>query len=141
MKENPTENRIFTGTDEPFSAEQLGNLLKSTEFNAEQHNRIKDIVGQASNPRIEAQKLMRDVFRSIDLIRHTKDGDLLVNILKCRYYGYTHKKIAKTLMKSERDLPHWSSITKAVKFVEAAEKEGLYRVNVALSNKDRIIIP
>lgn len=141
MKENPTENRIFTGSDQPLNAEQLGNLLKSTEFNEAQHNRIRDIAGRASNPRIEAQKRMQQMFVSIELIRPTKDGDLLVNILKCRCYGYSHKKIAKTLMKSDRDLPSFSSITKAIKFVEEAEREGRYRVNVALTNKNRIITP
>ena len=141
MKEEPTENRKFTGSDDPFTAEQINNLLNSKEFADVQKNRIKDLVDNTIDPRVEAYGRAKQIVQSIDLIRAGKDGDLLADILKCRFAGYSHKKIAKVLMKSERDLPYFTSLEKAIKFVEEKEKEGFYKVKVALSNKSRIIIP
>ena len=154
MKEQPDINREFTGSDDPFTAEQVGNLLKSTEFADVQKNRIKLIGDNAVNPGTIAQQKMRELFMSTELIKHTKNGDLLANILKCRIAGYPHKKIAKTLMKSERDLPTLSSLAKAITFVKESEKEAFYRVQVELTKlehprnnlghfikKSRIIIP
>ena len=135
MKDKPTENRIFTGSDEPFTAEQTGNLLKSPEFRIAQENRIKAILDASVSPQIAQARQNRQIMASIDLIRHTKDGDLLADILKCCYSKISYKKIAKTLMKSERELPYFSSLSKAIKFVKEAEKEGLYRVKVALLKK------
>lgn len=139
MKEKPTENRLFTGSDDPFTAEQVGNLLKSNEFNLVQEQRIKDVVSKSVTPQIAAARRKIQMFSAMELILPTRDGALLVGILKCRYVGYSHKKIAKILMKSEKDLPYFSSITKAVEFVKNAEKEGTYRVKIALTKK--IIIP
>lgn len=141
MNEKPTENRKYTGSDKEFTAEQVANLLKSTEFDAEQRKTIKNIAATAVTP--EQQKRNDDiqVNMSMELIRGQKDGDLLIAILKCRYAGYSHEKIAKTLMKSERDLPHFTSLDKAVKFVKDKEHEAFYRVKVALAKKSRIIIP
>lgn len=142
MKEKPTENRIFTGSDKPFSAEAVRNLIKSPEFDIVQHNRIKNLVANSVTPQVAAVRRRQQMFLAIDLIRPTKDGDLLADILKCRFIGYTYKKIAKVLMKSERDLSYFSSLGKAIKFVKNAEKEGTYRVKVALAKKNpTIIIP
>ena len=139
MNDKPTDNRIFTGSDAPFSAEQVGNLLKSKEFGVVQNNRIKDIVGNTVLPQIAAARRSNQIMVAIDLIRATKDGNLMADILKCRFAGYSHKKIAKTLMKSEADVPYFPSLAKAIKFVENNEKEGLYRVKVQLSKQ--VIIP
>ncbi len=141
MKEKPTENREFTGSDKNFTAEQAGNLLKSSEFDRVQRKRIKEIVMSTVAPQIESSRKNIQMMQAMELIRPQKDGDLLISILKCRYAGYSHEKIAKTLMKSERDLPHFSSVEKAVKFVKDKESEGFYKVRVALSKKSRIIIP
>ena len=141
MKEEPNENRIFTGSDAPLSAEQAGNLLRSPEFNLEQHRRIKDMVDSAKTPQQEAQERAGQLLLACDLIREQKEGDLLAAILKCRIAGYPHSKIAKTLIKSERDLPYFSSLGKAIKFVEKKEREAFYKVRVALSKRSRVIIP
>lgn len=139
MSEKPTENRIFTGSDEPFSAEQTRNLLKSKEFGVAQKNKIKDIVKNTVLPQLAAARRNNQMMVAVDLIRSTKDGNLLADILKCRFGGHSHKKIAKVLIKSEHDVPYFSSLAKAIKFVQKCEKEGIYRVKLALSNK--IIIP
>ena len=141
MKEKPTENRKFTGNDKSMSAEQVGNLLKSSEFDIAQKQNIKDILNNTVAPQIEGARRNIQMLKAMELIRPQKEGDLMIIILKCRYAGYSHEKIAKTLMKSERDLPHFSSVEKAAKFVKDKEHEGLYKVKVALSKKSRIIIP
>lgn len=139
MKEDSTENREFTGSDKPLSAEQAGNLLKSPEFNLVQRNRIKDIVMSSVLPQIAAARRHNQMMASIDLIRETKDGDLMADILKCCYAKHSYKKIAKVLMKSEKDVPYFTSLNKAIEFVKECEREAVYRVKVALSKK--IIIP
>ena len=141
MNDNPTDNRIFTGSDKPFSAEQAGNLLKSPEFDLEQHKRIKAIADTAQTPQQMQQEHKKQLLLACELIKDFPDGDLLAIILKCRIVGYSHKKIAKTLMKSERDLPYFTSLGKAIKFVEEKEKEAFYKVRVALSKRSRVIIP
>lgn len=139
MKEKPTENRIFTGSDDEMSAEQVGNLLSSPEYGIVQQNRIKDLLATTVTPQIAAAKRNRQVMLSIDLIKREKDGELMASVLKCLYVGYTYKKIAKKLMQSERNLPYFSSLGKAIAFVKKLEREGLYRVKMALNKP--IIMP
>ncbi len=136
MNEKPAENRIFTGNDKPLSAEQVGNIIKSPKFGLVQENKIKEIVTNSVLPQIRKARLDLQLSQAIDLIRPTKDGDLMADILKCIYAGYKYKRIAKTLMKSEKDgVPYFSSLGKAIDFVKKAEKEGLYRVKTMLSKK------
>jgi len=140
MKEKPTENRIMTGSDKEMSAEQAGNMIKDPKFALVQKNRIKGILASTVAPSIEAFRRRRKMFESIDLIQHTKDGVLMSIILKCRYEGYSYKKIAKVMMKSEINTPHFTSLTKAIKFVKDCEKEGKHRAKTELQKKKIITL-
>ncbi len=141
MKEKPTENRIFTGSDKEFTSEQTYNLLRSPEFSLVQKNRIKKILKNTVSPQIAAARRNQQVMMAIQLIRPTKDGDLLAGILECRFAGYTYKRIAKTLMKLPSGPKCFTSLKQAIKYVEDSEKEAKYRVKVALENKSKIILP
>lgn len=140
MKEKPMDNRIFTGNDQEFSAEQVGNLLKSKEFSQHQKAKIDHMLATSVLPQVQAKEQSRQMLLSFELIRDTKDGDLLISIMRCLTGGYSHKKVAKVLMKSEKDaVPAFQSLTKAIAFVKEREKEAVYRVKCALSKK--ILIP
>ena len=135
-KSDPTLNRIFTGNDAEMSAEQARNLIKSPEYEKYTRDKVKNMLAEENaHKRARAEAIQRDM--AIDLIRKTKDGEILALILKCFFAGYSDKKIAKTLMKAEKDMPHFISLSKAIHFVENARKEGLYRVQCEL-NKRRV---
>ena len=141
MKEHPSENRIFTGSDDEFTTEQTANLLKSKKFDQVQKKRIGDIVSSSVDPNVEAAQRDKQVLMAIQLIRHTRHGDLLAGILECRYAGYSYKQIAKTLMETKGDsVPIFLSLSKAIKFVQDSEKEGMLRVQTQLG-KRRIVTP
>ena len=93
---------------------------------------------------MKAKEHLRQITMAISLIRDTKDGELLSDIMYCRVAGYSHKKIAKTLMKAKHTgIPTFPSVGKATKFIESCEKEAAYRVKVALMKRktSRIIMP
>jgi hypothetical protein len=133
-KDNPTLNRIFTGNDKEMSEEQARNLIKSPEYDKFNRQKIKDIISAENAHKIRrVEEIQRNM--AIDLIRKTKDGEVLALILKCYFAGYSDKKIAKTLMKAEKDLPHFTSLQKAIDFVKAAREEAKYRVMVELNKR------
>ena len=76
---------------------------------------------------------------AIELIQHTKDGEILCLILKCFFAGYSDKKIAQTLIKSEKskEMPYFNSLSKAIDFVKNSREEAVYRVKCEL-NKRRV---
>ena len=137
-KDKPTENRIFTGSDDEFSAEQAHNLINSPEFKKSQRERAKKIAAE-TNPIVDSHRQEREVYMAIDLIRSTKDGELLAAILKCRCAKHSYETIAKILMQNNIPVPiigsYFSSLQKCVEFVKKCEQEGLYRVKVMLSQR------
>ena len=97
MSEKPADNRIYTGSDKPFNSDQVNNLLKSKKFGEVQKNRLEALINESVPMQIQARDRARQINMSIDLIKPTKDGELLAGILKCRFAGYSQQKIAKTL--------------------------------------------
>ena len=133
MKEKPTENRIFTGSDDELNAEQARNLIKSPEYKKHHEQKVKDMF-IIDSPYNQERKIEWEKNQAIELIRATKDGELLANILKCVFHGFTDKKIAKTLMKSERrDVKHFASLNVAIQFVKASREEAVERVKAILA--------
>jgi len=137
-KPEPTLNRIFTGSDAEMTAEQARNLINSPEYDEFNKQKIKDIIAsEDAHARLMEETKQRNM--AIDLIRKTKDGEILALILKCFFAGYSDKKIAKTLMRGEKSkgMPYFRSLTKAIHFVVKTREEAVYRVKCEL-NKRRI---
>ena len=131
MEDKPTENRIYTGTDAEFSAEQVVNLLKSPEFAHVQEAKMKEIVDNYTLPQVQQAENERQVMMSFELIRTKKHGTLLIGIMKCRYFKMTHKRIAKLLMKNQTE--YFSSLSKAISFVKDMERRAIGMVKEELS--------
>ena len=134
-----TENKEMTGSHDPVTDEQARNIIVSPEYDKKQRDRIARDVANQANPYQEGLQTQQDIQTAISLIEKTKDGQLLAGILRCHFAGLTDKRVALAMMKSDRDVPEFSTVEKAIKFVQDAKVEGLYRVKVALAKRKVVL--
>ncbi len=131
MKEKPADNRIFTGNDEELTHEQARNLMKSPEYQKHQKDLLKKTLIGNNDSYKQQVRLFKERDFAINLLRGSAEGNILALILDCFFAGYNDKKIAKTLMKADTVLGnkiHFTSLTKAIKFVVEKREEAKYIV-------------